>query len=110
MKHRKMLLIAVFVLFALPIPLSMVTWIGTIISVADIGMTDTSTFSEWIQTIVALITMLLAGTYLITYIVALVLSWKKQKLTVLSFLPLMHIALFGICLSVWMWLNSVYKV
>jgi len=107
-KSRITSIIILFVFFALPIPISLFSWIGTIISVANIGMTDWSSFSESIQGLVALITMLLAGTYLVTFIISLVITLKAKKISLLSFLPLMHIILFGIFLGVWSWLNGIY--
>lgn len=74
------------------------------------GMTDRSVFGEYIQGIVAVITMLLAGTYLVTYIFSLVKTLKNKKLSVKSFLPMLHIIVFWIFFVLWIWLEKIYKV
>lgn len=96
LKTRKILVILLFILFALPIPLSLISWIGTIISVANMSMINWSILSECLQGIVAVIAMLLAGTYLVSYIISLCATWKNKKITIISFLPLFHIVLFSI--------------
>ncbi|MCQ1530705.1 hypothetical protein [Lutispora saccharofermentans] len=109
MKERKTSIIILFILFALPAPFSLISWIGTLISVANIGMTNWSEFSQCIQGLAALITMLLAGTYLVTYIISLGATLKNNKISLISFLPMLHIILFSIFFVVWMWLNAIYK-
>ncbi|MEH7098469.1 hypothetical protein [Neobacillus vireti] len=110
MKERKTAIIPLFIFFALPIPFSLVSWIGTIMSVADAGMMDVSRFSDFIEGIVALITMLIAGTYLGTYIISLNKTLKNKKISLISFLPILHIILFIIFCAIWSWLNAIYKV
>lgn len=110
MKEHKTSIVILFIFFALPTPLSLISWIGTLISVANIGMTNWSEFSQCIQGLVALITMLLAGTYLVTYIISLGATLKNKKISLISFLPMLHIVLFSIFFAVWMWLNAIYKV
>ncbi|MCL1820584.1 MAG: hypothetical protein FWG36_08030 [Oscillospiraceae bacterium] len=86
-----------FILFALPIPISLISWIGTLISVANIGAMKGSVLIRGI----ALITMLLAGTYTGTYIFSLVKTLKKKEISMVSLLPLLHIALFLIFMYLW---------
>lgn len=108
MKESKPLRIVLFILLALPIPFSLLSWIGTIISVASIGMVDWNIFSELIQTLAMLIVMILAGTYTITYIISLLITLKKKRISLISFFPLLHIILFGIALAFVAILNAVY--
>lgn len=110
MKERKTSIIILFIVFALPIPFSLISWIGTLISVANISMMNWSDFSQSIQGLVALITMLLAGTYLVTYIISLCATLKIKKISLISFIPMLHIILFSIFFVVWTWLNAIYKV
>lgn len=109
MKERNVAIITLFIFFALPIPISLVSWIGTIISVADIGMMNLSKVSDYIQLLVGLITMLIAGTYLGTYIISLNKTLKNKKISLISFLPMLHIILFIIFIAMWSELNAIYK-
>ena len=84
--------------------------IGTFISVANMGMTNWSEFSEFIQGVIALVTMFLAGTYLISYIISLRITLKNKKISLISFLPILNVILFVISSAIWMWLNAIYIV
>lgn len=66
---------------ALPIPVSMITWIGTLISVANIGATGTEGIFGTIHEIVAVLSMILAGTYAISYGCSLYRIKKVKKIT-----------------------------
>ena len=59
-------------------------------SVANIGMTNWSEFNEFIQGAVTLITMFLAGTYLVTYIVSLRATLKNKRISLISLSPIFH--------------------
>ena len=52
--------------YALPLPISLVSILGTIISIANIGASNNDSVS---LTVIAVISMILAGTYLVTYTV-----------------------------------------
>ena len=106
MKNRKILIIVLFIVLALPIPLSLISWIGTVISVANIGMMGWSSLGEIMQAFIALITMLLAGTYLSTYIFSVNRTWKEKELSSISFLPFLHIVLFIISMKIWTCFND----
>ena len=106
---NKALTIILFVFFAIPIPFSLVSWIGTIISVANFGMLSFSKFGEVLKGIIALITMLLAGTYLITYIFSIIQTLNNKTISKISFLPLLHIVLFVFSVCVWKWIEIFYK-
>jgi len=96
MEKHKVAIVVLFIIFALPIPVSLLSWIGTIISAANIGVMDST-----VHTTIALSTMLLAGTYPVSYIVALVYTLKSGKISLLSFLPLLHIVLFRAFFAAW---------
>ena len=108
---KRILSIAMFILFALPIPLSLASWIGTLMSVSAIGTVNWSNPDEWIQLFIALTAMLLAGSYLITYIFSLSKTFKNKNIniTLVSFLPLLHIAVFGMFYILWVWLDTIFK-
>lgn len=98
---KKTLCVLYYTIMALPIPLSMITWIGTLISVANIGATGGEGVIAIIHKIVALLSMLLAGTYLIPYIFSLARMLKIRKVTFSMFLPIIHIVIT--CIFLWCW-------
>lgn len=108
MKNNTILITILFILFALPIPLSLMSWIGTIISIANIGMSDWG--KEGVSMIIAIATMVMAGTYLITYIVSTIITVKKKALSFFSLLPLIHIFLFVILYFTWEWLETINNI
>ena len=108
MKKSKTAIIIIFILYALPIPLSLASWIGTIMALAAIGLEDWASVSAWVQAIAAGIAMLAAGTYLISYIISLIKTLKNKKLSKVSLLPLLHIIITILLLAVWFGLNTVY--
>ena len=101
MKDSKIAMIIIYIVYALPIPLSMITWIGTIMAIAAIGNARWSEIGALIVGIVATLAMLLAGTYLISYIYSLIGTLKQKKLTKISLLPLLHIVITITLLTVW---------
>ena len=92
MRESKALIVLLIVVFALPIPLSLLSWIGTLISIANIGMTYR--IHGALYTYLFIAAMLLAGTYLITYVIFLLITLKKKSISLISLLPLAHIILF----------------
>ena len=98
---KKALCVLYYILMALPIPVSMITWIGTLISVANIGATGGEGILGTIHELVALLSMLLAGTYLITYVFSLIRMCKMKKVTFSTFLPVIHILVT--CIFIWGW-------
>lgn len=100
-KRKKLLFIVMYVILALPIPLSLITWLGSIISVANFGMLDLDNMKVLITAIISAIAMLLAGTYPVTYILALTKTLKNKKLSYLSFSPIVHIILTILFIQLW---------
>ncbi len=105
MNKSKISNIVLLILFALPIPLSIASWIGTIMSVAAIDMANWSNIGDWLQDVAALITMLLAGTYPISY----AYSFKRRVHSRMWFYPISHIGLFIISMFLWNWLNDIFQ-
>ncbi len=98
---KKTMCVIYYILMALPIPVSMITWIGTLISVANIGATGGEGVLGTIHEFVALLSMLLAGTYLISYVVSLIRMVMVRKVTFSMFLPILHIIITCICMWGW---------
>jgi len=94
-----------FALFAIPIPISIASWLGTIMSLASIGSIDWANANETIQAVVALIAMLAAGTYLVSYVIAFKATRKNGSRYWLSFLPVWHIIAIIVLMGLWSWAN-----
>lgn len=90
-----------YLILALPIPLSLITWLGTIMSIANFGMLDLTNMKVLITTIVSITAMLLAGTYPATYAFSLYKTLKNKKLNCLSFFPVFHIILTLFVFQLW---------
>ncbi len=99
MSQSKPLLWAVMLLQALPIPLSLISILGSLISLANIGMTA-ELFSPW-TAVCAVITMALAGTYVIPYVVAAAVTAVRKRLSWVSFLPVLHIVMTAVFCVMW---------
>ena len=96
----RLLIFLLFVLLAIPVPFSLFTIPFSLISMGG-------THKVWtVKIILPTITMILAGTYCITYIVSLIISLKAKRLLLLSFLPIAHIVLFALLLSLALWLEK----
>lgn len=98
---KKIMCVLYYILMALPIPVSMITWIGTLISVANIGAVGEEGFLGIIHNLVAILSMLLAGTYLIPYVISLIIMCNIKKVTFSMFLPVIHILLTYIFMWGW---------
>ena len=103
----KTAVLSAFGLLALPIPLSLASWIGTIMALAAIGMLDGTEPNPILTPLVAFGTMLIAGTYVVTYMLSLILTWRKKKLYWASALPLLHIGLFMVGYYLWSALEKI---
>lgn len=83
------------VLQALPIPVTLFSVPFSLITAGNIEIMMEISLG---YTVCFLATMILAGTYTVTYIVSLALTVKTKKLSILTFLPLIQLALTAICL------------
>ena len=97
MKNKVMMWV-VMILLALPIPISLITILGSIISLANIGaMIEQSSFVA----VVATIFMILAGTYSLTYIFSAAKTFSKKRISLISFLPIVHIIVAVVFMVLW---------
>lgn len=83
---KKILIISLFTVFALPIPVAMLGCLLTIIWLLA-SLIKATTFVEIIS---ALIGILIGATYIISYIFALNKTWKEKKFSMKSFIPIVH--------------------
>lgn len=98
---NKITVIIMYLILALPVPISLLTWIGTIMSVASIGMLKIDNVGVLITTLVAFSAMILAGTYPVSYSVSLYKTIENKRLKLVSFLPVAHILLAAIMIYIW---------
>ena len=93
---NKFLTIILYIIQAIPIPFSLISILGSIISLANIGMADSVA-----NVVVAFLAMLFAGTYTITFFVSLAFTIAKKKIGFYSFLPVMHIIVTAGFIFLW---------
>ena len=83
---------------AIPVPFSLISILGSLISFANAPMLAERSVLLYFS---ALGTMVFSGTYWITYAVSTVFAVKLKRISVFSFLPLMHLCLVGACAYLW---------
>jgi len=102
---NKALIWTVTVIQALPVPISLITILGSVISLANIGMLlEQSSLLAF----AAVFSMLLSGTYFITYIASTINTFHKKKLSIISFLPIVHIIITLVFFMIWISLEKIY--
>ena len=95
----------VTILQALPVPISLFTVLGSVISLANIGMLyDASA----LLAIVAALAMIFAGIYSEIFAVSTFITIFKRKLNVISFLPTVHIIITLALFVAWISLEKIY--
>ena len=102
---NKALIWTVTVIQALPVPISLITILGSVISLANIGMLSNQSF---LLAIAAVLSMFLAGTYSITYIASTINTFHKKKLSIINFLPIVHIIITLVFFTMWISLEKIY--
>ena len=102
---NKALIWTVTVIQALPVPISLITILGSIISLANIGMLSDQSF---LLVFAAVLSMFLAGTYSVTYIASTINTFRKKKLSIISFLPIVHIIITLVFFTIWISLEKIY--
>ena len=96
--RNKTIMWVVMILQALPIPISLITILGSIISLANIGVVvEQSLFVA----VVAAIFMILAGTYSLTYLFSAIKTFTKKRISFISLLPIVHIVVTVVFMVLW---------
>ena len=95
---NKAIMRGVMILQALPIPISLITILGSIISLANIGVIiEQSLFVA----VVATISMILAGTYSLTYLFSAIKTFANKRISFVSLLPIIHIVVTVVFMILW---------
>ncbi len=83
---NKILIILLFILFAIPFSAAILGFCITFMWLLESLLGG----GNFIYTLVALLGAILSATYPATYIFALVKTWKNDKITAKTFLPVAH--------------------
>ena len=102
---NKVLLWAFTIILSLPVPISLITILGSIISLANIGMLSENSF---LLALVAAVSMLLAGTYSITYTISTISTFRNKKISIASFAPVFHMLITAVFFVAWIILEKIY--
>ena len=95
---NKVTMWVIIILQALPIPISLITILGSIISLANIGVMIEQ---SWFVAVIATVSMILAGTYTLTYLFAAIKTFQNKKINIISFLPIIHIIVTVGFFAIW---------
>ena len=84
-----------FIVLAIPIPLSLFSIPYSLISIGMFkGIANPVSIKVVINSILFLLVMILAGTYIVSYVCAFVVTIKSKVISRLIFLPVIHIFVF----------------
>ena len=87
----KIFMWGLLVLMAIPVPLSLMSWIGTLISLGAFAQVNWHNPKCVLEAIIFGLCMLLAGTYVITYLLSLIYTLITQQISFVTVLPIMHL-------------------
>lgn len=82
------------ILCALPIPLSLLSWVASLLSLSGV-LGSWASIGDFLNKGSMLAFMVLAGTYGITYLVMVIAVSVRKKIGWIGLLPIFHIALCG---------------
>lgn len=84
--NKKSIILFLCILFALPIPIAI---LGSGISCIWF-LSSLLTGASFIEIIAALFGVIIGSTYVVTYVVSVVKTWKEQKVAIKTFFPVVH--------------------
>ena len=90
------------IILAVPAPISFISIIGSIISLANINILEEASILLSFSAVVA---MLFASTYWITYIASTVVTFRNGEL---SLAPIFHLAIFGVFFALWIVFENIF--
>ena len=92
----KILMYGLLALMAIPIPISLMSWVGTLISLGAFSDVNWHHPKSAFGAINMLLAMIIAGTYVVTYAFSCVYTLRNDEVSTLTVLPLVHIGLFAL--------------
>ena len=105
---NKITIIVLFVFQTLAIPFALLAGLMLLFSIVSLSETDLSQTKVVVQSAVALITMLIGFMYIGTYIFSLIKTINNKKVSLISWLPVLHCVVALIAVMVWGWVNQSY--
>jgi len=94
---NKLFGIILFLIMAVPVPIAVFSWIGTLITVAGgVGNIDWKSFKEAIEAVTMISFFIFIGMYPLTYVLSLIKTYGRKQICWFSFLPLLHILVIAI--------------
>ena len=106
---NKIGIIILFVIQAIAIPFALLAGLMLLFSVVSFVETDWSQMEVVIQSVVALITMLIGVLYIGTYSFSLIKTFDNKKLSFVSWLPILHGMVALVSFVLWNYVNQLYK-
>ena len=106
---NKIGIIILFVIQAIAIPFALLAGLMLLFSVVSFVDTDWSQMEVVIQSVVALITMLIGVLYIGTYSFSLIKTFDNKKLSFVSWLPILHGMVALVSFVLWNYVNQLYK-
>lgn len=101
--------ISLFVAQGLGIPFSLFAGLMLMFSVVSLVETDWLRMKVAVQSVVALISMVIGIAYIGTYMFSLTKTMKNKKLSFVSWLPFLHGIVALLALVLWNYVNKIYK-
>ena len=92
MKNTKVNMILLYILQAIPVPYSFISWIGTIMAFA--AESQAVTLADRAGEIFMLLFFVFAGLYPLTYLISMLITGVTGRISWYSVLPLFHIGIF----------------
>lgn len=105
---NKIVIIVLFVFQALAIPFALLSGLMFLFSIVSLTETDWAQTKVVIQSIVALITMLIGFLYIGTYIFSLMRTINNKRISFISWVPILHIVIAIIAIMVWGGVNQSF--
>ena len=93
---KKFIVVLMYIIFAIPVPVSLISIFGSLISFANIGMAE-----SFFEVIIPCLAMILAGTYSVSYFISLLYTITKKKIHFLCFLPIIHLVVTALAFALW---------
>ena len=101
MRIDKIVMYVLLILMAIPVPFSVISWIGTLISIGGLSMVNWTNFQSAFNAIIGLLVMIFAGSYVVTYCISLTYTLAIGKLSWITIIPIGHLILCFLLYKVW---------
>ncbi len=105
---NKIGIVVLFVFHALAIPFALLAGLMLLFSIVSLTETDWTQIKVVIQSIVALVTMLIGVLYIGTYVFSLIRTINNKKISFISWLPILHVVVAIIAIMVWGGINQSF--